>query len=94
LTVGVSALCSIWTFATLTLEQPLSERSGHSAIGLTENNSAKADHRLAVKSGGNAITRRDTGYKYCKEQSAADQRLYADAEEPAKIRCIGLWRDA
>jgi len=32
--------------------------------------------------------------KYRKEQSPADQRLYADAEEQAKARRVGLWRDS
>lgn len=31
--------------------------------------------------------------KYRKEQSAADQRLYANEEEQARARRVGLWRD-
>jgi len=31
--------------------------------------------------------------KYRREQSAADQRIYADAERQARVARVGLWRD-
>ncbi len=32
--------------------------------------------------------------KYRKEQSASDQRMYAQAEQEARAQRVGLWRDA